>query len=207
MTTQLLHHEDRHLESPREMAHDASAKALFGFWVYIMSDCLLFASLFATYAVLHTSTFGGPGSRELFNMPFVLLETFILLTSSFTYGLVTLYAHHHTGRMQVLAWLTATFVLGVAFVMMEVTEFSKLIHEGNGPDKSAFLSAFFTLVGTHGLHVTVGLIWMVSTFLQVWQRGVTSVTLRKLSVLGLFWHFLDIVWIFIFTIVYLMGAL
>jgi cytochrome o ubiquinol oxidase subunit 3 len=206
-TDTTLHLHDISHESPHEIAHDASAKALFGFWVYIMSDCLLFASLFATYAVLHTSTFGGPSSRELFNMPFVLVETFILLTSSFTYGLVTLYAHHQNSKQKVLAWLLVTFLLGAAFVTMEVTEFSKLIHEGNGPDKSAFLSAFFTLVGTHGLHVTVGLIWMVSTFVQVWQRGVTSVTLRKLSVLGLFWHFLDIVWIFIFTIVYLMGAL
>ena len=208
MTTEtLIHHEDRRHESPREMAHDASAKALFGFWVYIMSDCLLFASLFAAYAVLHISTYGGPSGRELFDMPFVLVETFILLTSSFTYGLVTLYAHHHNSRAKVLMWLVVTFVLGLAFVSMEVTEFGKLIAEGNGPDKSAFLSSFFTLVGTHGLHVTIGLTWMVSVFVQVWRRGVTSITLRKLSVLGLFWHFLDIVWIFIFSIVYLMGVM
>lgn len=185
----------------------ADSRALFGFWIYIMSDCLLFASIFAAYAVLHTSTYGGPSAHTLFSMPFVLTETLILLASSFTYGLVTLYAHHHNSKEKVMFWLVITFLLGLAFVTMEVTEFSKLIEEGSGPGRSAFLSSFFTLVGTHGLHVSMGLLWMGSLFVQVWQRGVTAVTSRKLSVLGLFWHFLDIVWIFIFTIVYLMGAI
>jgi len=203
MTTKIL----QHREGPHEIAHNADAKALFGFWIYIMSDCLLFASIFATYAVLHNSTFGGPSAHELFSMPFVLIETLILLASSFTYGLVTLYAHHHNSKSKVMFWLIITFLLGIAFLTMEVTEFSKLLGEGNGWDRSAFLSAFFTLVGTHGLHVTAGLLWMGSLFAQVLQHGITSVTVRKLSVLGLFWHFLDIVWIFIFTFVYLMGAI
>lgn len=172
-----------------------------------MSDCLLFASIFATYAVLHNSTFGGPTAHELFSMPFVLKETLILLVSSFTYGMVTLYAHHHNSKNKVMFWLMVTFLLGLTFVSMEVTEFSKFVGEGAGWGRSAFLSSFFTLVGTHGLHVTAGLIWMGSIFAQVWKHGVTVVTSGKLSTLGIFWHFLDIVWIFIFTIVYLMGAI
>ena len=188
-----------------EMESKADSKALFGFWVYIMSDCLLFASIFAAYAVLQNSTFGGPSARELFSLPFVLTESIILLASSFTYGLVTLYAHHQNNKQKVLFWLGITFILGASFLYMEVSEFSKLFHEGNGPGRSAFLSAFFTLVGTHGLHVSVGLLWMGSLFVQVWRQGIVPVSLRNLSVLGLFWHFLDIIWIFIFTIVYLMG--
>jgi cytochrome o ubiquinol oxidase subunit 3 len=201
------HHITEHKENPHEMVYSAEAKALFGFWAYIMSDCLLFASIFATYAVLHNATFGGPTAKELFSMPFVLTETIILLASSFTYGLVTIYAHHHNSKQKVIAWLLVTFLLGEAFVMMEVFEFSKLIGEGHGPSTSAFLSAFFALVGTHGLHVTAGLIWMGTVFVQVWQQGLTSFTLRNISVLGLFWHFLDIIWIFIFTIVYLLGVM
>jgi cytochrome o ubiquinol oxidase subunit 3 len=187
--------------------HEESGRALFGFWVYIMSDCLLFASIFATFAVLRNSTFGGPSARELFNMPFVLTETIILLTSTFTYGLVTFYAHHAQHVKKVLSWMVITFVLGAVFLCMEVTEFRSMILEGNGPDRSASLSAFFTLVGTHGLHVFFGLIWMGSLFVQVWKWGLTARVSQKLSMLGLFWHFLDIIWIFIFTIVYLMGVL
>lgn len=188
-------------------AHEEGGRALFGFWVYIMSDCLLFASIFATYAVLRNSTFGGPSGRDLFSMPFVLTETLILLISTFTYGLVTFYAHHKQHKTYVLSWMFATFSLGLLFLCMEVTEFRGMILDGDGPDKSAFLSSFFTLVGTHGLHVFFGLIWMVSLFVQVWRQGVTSRISQKLSMLGLFWHFLDIIWIFIFTIVYLMGVI
>lgn len=204
MTTETPIHQQ---EAPHEARHSADAKALFGFWTYIMSDCLLFASIFATYAVLHNNTFGGPAARELFSMPFVLAETLILLTSSFTYGLVTLYAHHHNSKNKVIFWLFVTFLLGAAFLVMEATEFAKLAEESNGWQRSGFLSAFFTLVGTHGLHVTAGLLWMGSLVAQVARYGLTSVTVRKLSSLGLFWHFLDIVWIFIFTVVYLMGAI
>lgn len=185
---------------------DADAKAVFGFWIYIMSDCILFATIFATYAVLHDHTYGGPSAKELFSMPFVLTETFILLTSSFTYGLAML-ASHRKSVPQVIFWLFITFLLGAAFVTMELHEFSNLINEGNSWQRSAFLSSFFTLVGTHGLHVTSGLIWMVVLMLQVLKHGITGVTMRKLTCLSLFWHFLDIVWIFVFTIVYLMGAM
>ena len=200
---QQLHKE----ELVHEEVYGCSRKALFGFWVYIMSDCLLFASIFAAYAVLHTSTFGGPSGKDLFNMPFVLIETLILLVSTFTYGLVTVYAHKKEHKVHVISWMFITVALGLLFLTMEVTEFHTLIVEGNGPDKSAFLSSFFTLVGTHGLHVFVGLIWMISVCVQVWKHGLSDRMIQKLSMLGLFWHFLDIIWIFIFTIVYLMGAI
>lgn len=186
--------------------HETSKKVVFGFWIYIMSDCILFSMLFATYAVLHNNTYGGPSGHDLFSMPYVLTETFILLTSSFTYGLAMLGAHANR-RNQVLFWLFITFLLGLSFVAMEVREFHHLILEGHGPNTSAFLSSFFTLVGTHGLHVTCGLIWMVVLFMQISKHGLMSISVRKLTCLSLFWHFLDIVWIFVFTVVYLMGAI
>lgn len=198
MTTKTLTH---------DKAHNKEAKALFGFWIYIMSDALLFASIFATYAVLHNNTFGGPSARELFSMPFVLTETLILLASSFTFGLASLYAHHHNSKGKVLTWLIVTFLLGAIFIAMEMTEFAKLVAEGNSWQRSGFLSSFFTLVGTHGLHVTAGLVWMGGLIVQVWRRGINMITVGKVGTLGLFWHFLDIVWIFIFTFVYLMGAI
>jgi cytochrome o ubiquinol oxidase subunit 3 len=171
-----------------------------------MTDCVLFACLFATYAVLHRSTFGGPSGTELFSLPFVLAETMILLTSSFTAGLATLSAYR--GRVSaVLGALAVTFLLGVAFLTMELTEFSHLVADGNSWARSGFLSAFFTLVGTHGLHITVGLIWMGVLALRLLRGGLSAGNTRKLMLLSLFWHFLDIIWIFIFTVVYLMGAL
>jgi cytochrome o ubiquinol oxidase subunit 3 len=194
-------------ESVHEVAHNADAKALFGFWVYIMSDCLVFACFFATYAILHNSTFGGPSAKELFDLPFILIETLLLLTSTFTYGLVTLYAHRSNSVKKVLLWLAVTGVLGAGFLFLELGEFHRLTLSGNGPDRSAFLSSFFGLLSLHGLHVFIGLLWMLTLFIQTVKKGVSTVVLRKLSTLGLFWHFLDIIWIFIFTIVYLMGSL
>ena len=186
--------------------HDAKDTLTFGFWIYIMSDCLLFASLFATFAVLRNNTWGGPSAHELFSLPFVLMETLILLTSSFTCGLAMVAMHKNRSR-EVVVWLVATALLGVAFVTLEVNEFSHLVAEGNGWQRSGFLSAFFTLVGTHGLHVTAGLIWMQVLMGQLMLRGLTPVIVRRLLCLSLFWHFLDVVWIFIFTFVYLFGAL
>jgi cytochrome o ubiquinol oxidase subunit 3 len=177
----------------------------FGFWVYLMTDCVLFASLFATYAVLHTSTFGGPSGRDLFDLHSVLAETLILLTSSFTAGLAMLAAHAGQ-RRAVLGWLAATFVLGVSFLTIELTEFSRLVADGNSWQRSGFLSGFFTLVGTHGLHITLGLIWMAVLMIKLWRGNLSPSLTKRLTLLSLFWHFLDVVWIFIFTIVYLMGA-
>lgn len=186
--------------------NDADSKTVFGFWLYLMTDCIVFASLFAVYAVLHNSTAGGPNAAELFSMPFVLTETLMLLTSSFTCGLAILAARSND-KQQVLFWFFVTFLLGLAFLSMELTEFRHLAIEGNSWRSSGFLSAFFTLVGTHGLHIAVGLLWMAVMMYRVLKIGLTNSDKRRLTLLSLFWHFLDIIWIFIFTIVYLMGAL
>ena len=187
------------------MRQDANAKALFGFWVYLMTDCVLFASLFASFVVLRANTYGGPAGNELFSLPFVLTETLVLLTSSYTAGLGLL-AARRKDQNQVLIWFTMTFLLGLFFLTMELTEFHKLAMEGNSWRRSGFLSAFFTLVGTHGLHITSGLIWMAVMLFKVAKNGFQEQTLKRLTMLSLFWHFLDIIWIFIFTIVYLFGV-
>jgi cytochrome o ubiquinol oxidase subunit 3 len=191
---------------PHAEGHEAVAndRIGFGFWVYLMTDLLMFSVLFATYAVLRDSTHGGPSGHELFKLPFVLVETLILLTSSFTAGIGML-AAHRGNKNQVLTWFGITFLLGLAFLGMEVTEFSEFIREGHTWQSNASLSAFFTLVGTHGLHITSGLLWMGTTLAFIWKRGLNAPLVRKLTLLSLFWHFLDIVWIFIFTIVYLMA--
>ena len=190
---------------PPSAQPDGNTKTIFGFWVYLMTDCVLFASLFATYAVLRGNTFGGPSGHQLFSLPYVLTETLILLTSSFTCGLAMLAAHNRDKRLTLL-WFGLTFLLGIAFLAMELTEFRHLVIEGNSWRRSGFLSSFFTLVGTHGLHITVGLLWMVILMAKVLSGGLTTANIRRLTLLSLFWHFLDIIWIFIFTIVYLIGA-
>jgi cytochrome o ubiquinol oxidase subunit III len=187
-------------------AHHDDSKTILGFWIYLMTDCILFACLFATYAVLHNNTFGGPPLAKLIDMPFVLGETLILLTSSFTCGLAVLAANRKS-KGALLALLGTTALLGLAFLGMEVTEFVHLASEGNGWDRSGFLSSFFTLVGTHGCHIAVGLLWAAFLVAQILRRGITSVVLKRLFCFSLFWHFLDVVWIFIFTFVYLMGAI
>lgn len=181
---------------------DKKDTTVFGFWLYIMSDCLLFASLFATFAVLRLNSAGGPTAEELFSLPFVLLETLVLLTSSFTCGLAVI-AMHKGSQRQVLASLAATGLLGLAFLGLEIHEFIDLATGGASWQVSAFLSAFFTLVGTHGLHVSLGLIWMLVLAAQIWRKGLTEVTIRRLMCLALFWHFLDVIWIFIFSFVYI----
>lgn len=178
----------------------------FGFWIYIMSDCMLFAALFATYAVLQNNIHMGPSGKELFSLPFVMIETLILLTSSFTFGLGILESKKGN-KKKTLTLFAITMMLGVAFLCMEIYEFCELIHEGATPSSSAFLSAFFTLVGTHGLHVFGGLIWMLLLFIQIIIHGINGQTQTKIFSLGLFWHFLDVVWIFVFTIVYLIGTI
>ncbi len=181
------------------------SKTIFGFWVYLMTDCVLFASLFATFIVLRNNTNGGEPGSELFSMPFVLVETLILLTSSFTCGLAML-AVQQRKKQQVQIWLAITAALGMAFLAMELYEFIHLIHEDNSWQRSGFLSSFFTLVATHGLHIAIGLIWMITMIVRISKVGLTHNSVRKLAMLSLFWHFLDVVWIFIFSIVYLLGA-
>lgn len=177
---------------------------IFGFWVYLMTDLIIFGVLFATYAVLQGNTFGGPTAAQLFSLPSALADTLILLTSSFTCGLAMLAAERKKVN-QTIAWLGVTFALGATFLMLELSEFSRFIAMGDSWQRSAFLSSFFTLVGTHGLHIAVGLLWIVIAIIQIKVRGLTPSITSKITRFTLFWHFLDIVWIFIFTIVYLMS--
>jgi len=186
--------------------NEGDSNTVFGFWLYIMTDCLLFACIFATYAALSHNFAGGPTGKDIFELPYVLTETFLLLFSSITYGFAML-ALNKGCKASVLVWLGITFLLGGGFIAMEINEFHQLIAEGFGPDRSAFLSAFFTLVGTHGLHVTCGLIWMGFMMLTIARRGLGGPVPRRLVCLSLFWHFLDIVWICVFTTVYLMGVM
>ncbi len=178
----------------------------FGLWVYIMSDCVLFASLFAAYAVLHTETAGAPGAIELFDRSFVLSETLILLTSSFTCGLAVL-AARKKNAVGVWSALIATLVLGCTFLGMELGEFGSLIAAGHSWQASAFLSSFFTLVGTHGLHIFIGSLWILALLVHLALGGTTEKSARHVLYFSLFWHFLDIVWICIFSFVYLFGSL
>jgi cytochrome o ubiquinol oxidase subunit 3 len=185
--------------------NDPIAMQAFGFWIYLMSDLILFATLFATYVVLGRNYAGGPTGKELFDLPYVLGETLLLLCSSVTCGLFMLAAQGGK-KKGVLLGLAVTMLLGLGFVAMEVKEFYGLIAQGLGPDKSAFLSIFFTLVGTHGTHVSFGLIWMAVMMGQVAVKGLTLPVQSRLLRLSMFWHFLDIVWIGIFSIVYLRGV-
>lgn len=191
------HHHEEHV--------DMDSIDVFGFWVYILTDCLLFATLFATFAVLHGSTYTGPTLKSLISLPYVLVETLFLLASSFTYGLAML-GMYKNSKPTVVFWLIVTFLCGLGFIGMEINEFVHLAAQGHTWQTSAALSSFFTLVGTHGFHVTIGLIWMFLMIFQVAKLGTTKDVNRRLTYLGLFWHFLDIVWIFVFTVVYLMGA-
>jgi cytochrome o ubiquinol oxidase subunit 3 len=171
-----------------------------------MTDLLMFGVLFASYAVLHGNIFNGPSGKEIFDLPFALTETIILLISSFTAGLA-IWSMRNNDKNKVLLWFGLTFLLGLSFLVLELTEFHKLVTEGDSWQRSAFLSSYFSLVATHGLHITAGLFWMLIALIKVKFQGLTTGLARKLTLLSLFWHFLDIVWIFIFTIVYLMGAI
>ena len=203
MTTLSTHQHGAHgHDAHHDSHHDDGTKTTLGFWIYLMSDCLIFATLFATFGVLANATANGPSGRDLFELPYVLGETMLLLASSFTFGLAMLNLHAQR-RGRVIGWLAVTFLFGAGFIAMEVFEFAKLIHDGAGPGNSAFLSAYFTLVGAHGLHVTCGLLWIAVMMHQVARFGLTGVTRRRLACLSLFWHFLDLVWICVFTFVYL----
>lgn len=188
-----------------ELAHKQDKHQL-GFWAYIMTDCMLFASLFATYIILKNSTNGGPGTHQLFDLSFVLVETILLLTSSYMCGLANL-ALHNGRRKEFITYLAVTILLGVSFLALELHEFGALIAEGHGPQASAFLSAFFTLVATHGAHITVGLLWALALVWALYRQGSNVDLKRKFGLFSIYWHFLDVVWIFIFTIVYAMGVM
>lgn len=208
MTDYTIHHSstergDTSIPDPHQ---DTFSKTVLGFWCYLMTDCLLFATLFVTYAVLHNSTFGGPTSHQLFDLREAFAETMILLFSSVTCGFAMIAAVKGK-TSHIIGWLAVTFLLGAAFLTLELKEFHHLVSEGHSWKVSAFLSAFFTLVGTHGLHITFGLLWIAVMIAQVAYQGLTVDTFRRLVVFSLFWHFLDLVWIFIFTFVYLMGVI
>jgi len=189
-----------------EHPHPEGSSTMLGFWMYLMSDCLIFAMLFATFGVLGGNYAAGPGPKDLFELPVVAVNTAALLFSSITYGFAVLAMQRKlVARTQL--WLLVTAFFGLCFLAIELNEFAHMIAEGAGPQRSAFLSSFFTLVGTHGLHVTFGLIWMVTLMVQVARFGLTSANQRRLMCLSMFWHFLDVIWIGVFTFVYLMGML
>jgi cytochrome o ubiquinol oxidase subunit 3 len=177
-----------------------------GFWLYLMSDCLIFTCLFATYAVLGRNYAGGPTGAELFDLKLVGINTSLLLASSITYGLAMLEIDRRR-QTALLFWLSITCILGIFFIGIESHEFLSLIGEGNGPQRSGFLSSFFALVATHGLHVAFGIIWLLVLMFQVKIYGLTPENSRRLMCLSMFWHFLDVIWIGVFTFVYLMGVL
>jgi cytochrome o ubiquinol oxidase subunit 3 len=193
-----------------DVHHDADhvpSQSVFGFWLYLMTDCIIFASLFAVFAVMSHQFAGGPSGKDLFEIPGVALETAALLLSSITYGFAMLGAHKGN-KGALLGWLAVTFLLGLSFLVLELREFAHLIEVGAGPDRSAFWSSFFTLVGTHGLHVTMGLLWMIVLSVQVIRSPeLSEQTLTRLTCLSLFWHFLDIVWIGVFSFVYLTSVI
>ena len=177
-----------------------------GFWLYLMSDCLIFAALFATYGVLGRSYAGGPSGKDLFDLSLVAVNTAFLLMSSITFGFAMLQKQKKNVNGTLL-WLAVTGLLGAAFLAVELYEFHHLIHQGATPQSSAFLSSFFTLVGTHGIHVTFGLIWLITLMIQIKKHGLINENVRRINCLSMFWHFLDVVWIGVFTFVYLMGVL
>lgn len=189
-----------------EHEHGEGGSTMLGFWLYLMSDCLIFAILFATYGVLGGNYAAGPAPKDLFDLPLVALNTSMLLLSSITYGFAMLSMDRsRVGATQ--AWLAVTGLFGLAFIGIELSEFSHMIREGATPQRSAFLSSFFTLVSTHGLHVTFGLVWLVTLMVQMRRRGLIEANRRRMMCLSMFWHFLDVVWIGVFSFVYLMGVL
>jgi cytochrome o ubiquinol oxidase subunit III len=189
-------------ETEAEQAERAVDEKAYGFWIYLMSDAIIFALLLATFVVMSHNTADGPGGHALFRLPHTFAETMLLLASSTTFGFASV-AIAVRQRWRALAWLSITFLLGLGFVAMEISEFYGMAVAGAGPWRSGFLSAFFTLLGTYGTHVSVGLIWIVLLGCEVALRGLNPFVVSRLCRLGLFWHFLDIVWISIFSIVYL----
>ncbi len=190
-----------------EGRHHPENGTLLGFWIYLLSDLMIFGSLFATFGVFSGSYAAGPSGRDLFfpNLHLIAINTAILLVSSITYGFAMLAMFKRNTRATI-GWLLVTGALGLAFLSIEIYEFHHLIHLGAGPQRSAFLSAFFTLVGTHGLHVLFGIVWLAVLCVQVRKWGLNRTTTRRIACLSMFWHFLDVVWIGVFTFVYLMGV-
>lgn len=186
--------------------HHHETGTMLGFWVYLMSDCLIFGTLFATYAVLGQNYAAGPAPKDLFELDMILLATFMLLFSSITYGFAVL-RMEKGGLWGTMFWLVVTLIFGLGFLYLEVLEFTHLWHVGATPMASAFLSSFFTLVGTHGLHVAFGSLWLIVLLIQLPMKGLTEANKRRVLCLSLFWHFLDLIWIGVFSLVYLTGVI
>ena len=197
--------ENLHFFVADEHGH-AEGGTMLGFWLYLMSDCLIFATLFACFGVYGRSYAAGPAPDDIFDLGTVALNTSMLLLSSITYGFAMLDMERDR-KATMLIWLVVTGLFGAAFLGLELNEFAHLIHEGAGPQRSAFLSSFFTLVGTHGLHVTFGIVWLCVLMVQVLQHGLIEANKRRLMCLSMFWHFLDVVWIGVFSFVYLIAVL
>lgn len=187
---------------PLEYQTEQNRMNILGFWIFLGAEIILFGTLFAMYGVLNARYAGGPTPKDLFEIKGIMVETILLLTSSFTCGLA-IFEMRRNNRNGLLLWFIITLLLGAGFVFMEVTEFINYVHEGATMQTSAFLSSFFVLLGTHGLHVSMGIGWATMVIIQISRRGLTPVTARKTYIIGLYWHFLDVVWIFIFTFVYL----
>jgi cytochrome o ubiquinol oxidase subunit III len=189
-------------------ARDLASKRIivgYGFWLFLLSDIVMFSAFFASYAVLSGETAGGPSGKDLFDLDHVAIETACLLLSSFTCGIASIGARAHNAIMY-YGGMAVTFLFGAGFLFLEISEFTHMIANGAGPTRSAFLSAFFTLVGCHGLHVTLGMLWLLTMMAQVFAKGFRADILRRVLCFGLFWHTLDIIWIALFTVVYLLGA-
>ncbi len=203
-----IHHKGEPFPDTRrpDPHQDVYSKNVLGFWLYLMTDCLLFGTLFCTYGVLHKSTFGGPGPKDLYHIGIAFSSTMILLLSSLACG-CTVLSSLKNRKNWVIFWLAITFLLGASFIGLEFMEFHDLVKNGHSWEKSAFLSSFFGLVGTHGLHVAFGLLWIAVMIGQVFVQGINTDTFRRLVIFSMFWHFIDIIWIFIFTFVYLMGVI
>ncbi len=194
--------EHEHFPDPHR---DLYSRTTFGFWIYLLTDFVLFGTLFAVYAVLYRSTFGGPSVKDLFELPYTLTPALILLMSSLTVGLGSAMAHRKD-KQWTIALFSLTFLLGIVFVGMQLADMLRLVHEGSGWQKSAFLSAYFTLIGTHFVHMIFALLWVLVFLYPVWREGITPVNLRRVTCLKMFWQFLNIIWFFIFSFVYLLGV-
>jgi len=184
--------------------HDVYSKTVFGFWLYLLTDFMLFATIFAAYAVLSKNTFGGPTPKELFDLEYTTIQSVIFLLSTFTVGLAGVYTHRKQ-KWGAISFFLITFVLGLVFLMMEIKEFSHLIAVGSGWDKNAFASSFFTLVGMFLLHLVFALLWILVLLVPVFKSGISKISLRRLTCLKMFWQFMSIIWVFIYTFVYLLG--
>jgi cytochrome o ubiquinol oxidase subunit 3 len=185
---------------------DRFSKTYLGFWIYLMTDCLLFVSFFVTYAVLESRTFGGPSGKDIFSLSTAFSETMVLLASSVTCGFAMLSAAQKNSS-KTIKWLLTTIILGIVFLGIEIHEFTSLVNEGKSWHVSAFLSSFFALVGLHGCHIFSGVLWASVMICQIKYMGINPDSFRRLSLFSMFWHFLDLIWIFIFTFVYLMGVI